>query len=120
MWAQEPGEECGRDRRRREDAEDGKKREEFEDEGEMCVERRRQRVVAATCWLYRRGRKRCVIAETNSPLPICEKVSGVKYRSVAVPQRRNPVVLILRVARSFEVALAYLSTEVMEVVTPKQ
>lgn len=53
MWAQEPGEECGRDRRRREDAEDGKKREEFEDEGEMCVERRRQRVVAATCWLYR-------------------------------------------------------------------
>lgn len=38
-------------RRRREDVEDGKRREEVEDD--VCVEKRRQRAVAATCWLYR-------------------------------------------------------------------
>lgn len=42
-----PEEDCTVDRRRREVVEDGKRREEVE--GEMGAERRRQRVVAATC-----------------------------------------------------------------------
>jgi hypothetical protein len=42
--------------RKRDDVEDGRRREDVE--GEMYAERRRPKAGAATCWLYRRARKR--------------------------------------------------------------
>lgn len=56
MWGLELEGDPAEEGRKGDDVEDGRRREDVE--GEMYAERRRSKEEAATCWLYRRARKR--------------------------------------------------------------